>query len=80
MKDQDHDITFSRRDDHWRVQPLWVKVLTVAAGLPACIILMIGAFNGNGFDTLQTAAFGVFFAVAIVQTAFVVRAYWKMEL
>lgn len=59
---------------------MWVKVLTMVAGLPAWIILMIGAFNGNGFDTLQMTAFGIFFAVAIVQTAFVVRAWWKMEL
>ncbi len=76
----DDDNLSSFRDGHWRVQPKWVKALTVGVAIPAWLVLMTGVFTGNIGCTLNTAAFISFAAVAGLQLAFVFRAYWRMDL
>jgi hypothetical protein len=79
MNSDDDDLS-SFRDGHWRVQPNWVKTLTISVGIPASLVLMTGVFTGNIGGPLDTAAFIAFVAVAALQMAFVLRAYWRMDL
>ena len=76
----DNDDLSSFRDGHWRVLPAWVKAVSMLVGLPSFIVLMIGTFRGDFDSTLQTVAFGAFAGVALLQMAFLFRAYWRMEL
>ncbi len=79
MNSEDDDL-LSFKDGHWRVQPKWVKVLTLGVALPAWLVFMTSLFAGNIGGTLQTAAFIAFAAVVGLQMAFVFRAYWRMDL
>lgn len=79
VKNEDDDLS-SFRYGHWRVQPKWVKALTVGIALPAWLVLMTDVFTGNTDSRLNTAAFIAFATVAILQMIFVFRAYWRMDL
>jgi hypothetical protein len=65
---------------YWRVQPLWVKFITIAVGLPAWLVLAFGVLTGRVDGDVEAVSFGLFLAVAILQLLFVSRAYWRMEL
>ncbi len=78
--DSDEDDVSPLRDGHWRVQPKWLKALTVGIAIPAWLVFMASMFAGNIGGTLQTAAFIAFAAVAALAMAFSFRAYWRMDL
>jgi hypothetical protein len=79
MNSDDDDLS-SLKDGHWRIQPKWVKVLTVGVAVPAWLLFMRSVFTGHVGGTLSTVAFIAFAAVAALQMAFVFRAYWRMDL
>ena len=66
----------SLADGYWKVQPGWVKTLTIIIGLPGFIVLVSGAAS----DTLENVAMGAFIAAALLQLIFVLRAYSRMDL
>jgi hypothetical protein len=63
------------QNGYWRVQPIWVKVLTISVAVPAFLVLVTGA-EGR----IETVALIAFAAIAILQLATVVGAYWRMDL
>ena len=75
MDRSDNEMS-SLTDGHWKVQPAWVKALTVIIGLPAFLVLVTGAASG----VLDDLAMGAFIAVALLQLSFVLRAYWRLDL
>jgi len=75
MDRSDNELS-SLTDGYWKVQPGWVKALTIIIGLPAFIVLVSGAASG----TPENIAMGAFIAVALPQLIFVLRAYWRMDL
>lgn len=75
MDNSDNEVS-SLTDGHWKVQPGWVKALTVLIGVPAFFVLVSGTVSG----TLENVALSAFVAVALLQLAFVLRAYWRMDL
>ena len=75
MDRSDNELS-SLTDGHWKVQPRWVKALTVIIGLPAFLVLITGAASG----TLENVTMCAFIAVALLQVSFVLRAYWRMDL
>lgn len=79
MNSDDHDLS-SLREAHWRLQPMWVKALTIGVAIPAWLVLMVGMFTGNIGGRLNNAALIAFAAVAALQMVFVFRAYWRMDL
>ena len=79
MSDADDDL-YSLRDGLWQVQPRWVKALTLLIAVPAWLVFVTSIFFGTLGGTLQTIAFSVFAAVALLQLVFVVRAFWRMDL
>jgi hypothetical protein len=74
--DKSDDEPSSLTDGHWKVQPGWVKALTVLIGVPAFLLLATGAVGGM----VENVAVSAFLAVALLQLAFVFRAYWRMDL
>ena len=74
--DRSHNELSSLTDGHWKVQPGWVKALTVIIGLPAFIVLVTGAASGAA----ENVAMGAFIVVVLLQLIFVLRAYWRMDL
>jgi hypothetical protein len=79
MSDADEDL-YSLRDGLWQVQPRWVKALTLLIAVPAWLVFVTSIFAGTLGGTLQTIAFSAFAAVALLQLAFVVRAFWRVDL
>ena len=75
MDRSDNEMS-SLTDGHWKVQPGWVKALTVFVGLPAFLVLLTGAASG----ALENVAMAAFIAVAVLQLSFVLRGYWRMDL
>lgn len=73
MNSDDDLSTFA--GGHWQVQPKWVQALTIAVAVPAFLALVAGV-EGR----LETIALFAFAAIAILQLAFVLRAYWRMDL
>ena len=65
---------------HWKVQPRWVKALTLIGAVPAWVVLMISTIEGNIGSTVETVAIIVFVATCFLQMAFAFRAYWRMDL
>ena len=70
----DDDLS-SFRNGHWKVQPIWVKVLTISIAVPAFLVLVAGI--GGRIETVALVAFA---AIAILQMGFVLGAYWRMDL
>ena len=66
--------------DQWTVLPKFVKIGSLAIGLPAWVILAVSVVSGKEFGAMQTTAFGVFVAAALVQIFFLVRAYWRKDI
>lgn len=79
-RDEDDDTERSRQASHWRVLPQWVKAASIGVGLPAWIVLVSGFVTGRWDTPVHHTAFITFAAVAALQTAFLFRSYWKMEL
>jgi hypothetical protein len=73
MNSDDDFSTFA--SGHWQVQPRCVQALTIAVAVPAFLALVAG-IEGR----LETIALFAFAAIAILQLAFLLRAYWRMDL
>ena len=65
---------------HWKVQPRWLKALTILVAVPAWLVLMVSVFSGDIDATVETVALSAFVATFLLQVAFVFRAYWRMDL
>lgn len=74
----DHLSLFSNA--HWKIQPRWVKALTLMGAVPAWLVLMISVIGGNIDGTVETVALSVFVATCFLQMAFLFRPYWRMDL
>lgn len=64
----------------WRILPTWVKTITILIGLPAWIIFLVCLVSGAIGSQVQVTAFAAFMMVSLLQIAFVLRAYWRMDL
>lgn len=66
----------------WKVQPRWVKRLTMFIGIPCWIAFAATIFMGTIFThTAPTLIFfGGFGVVAVLQTFFIARALWRNEM
>ena len=76
----DPDRVIRLGEAHWRVQPRWVKLLVVFVGLPAWLTAGALLLSGRIGGTLLQICFGLFAAVSLITTAFIFRAYWRMDL
>jgi hypothetical protein len=79
-RDTEYDEDGLLHEAHWRVLPRWVKAASLGIGLPAWIVLATGVVSGQWDTPLQHAAFATFISVAVLQTTFLFRSYWRMEL
>ncbi|WP_264592287.1 hypothetical protein [Sphingobium sp. B10D7B] len=72
----DSDEPQTPQAGHWSVQPMWAKLYTVCVGFPAWAFLMFGDFGGLA----SYVAMGVFTAAVLIQMAYVLRRYWRMDI
>ena len=67
----------------WWVLPLWVKIVTYTVGIPSflCLLFLIFATHVDPFDTLLgKVSLGGWIAVCVLQSIFMLRANWRMEI
>jgi hypothetical protein len=79
VRDED-DAKLSIQAGHWRATPRWVKAATIGVGLPAWIVHASAVVTGHWDTPIHDTAFIIFAAVAVLQTAFIFRSYWRIEL
>ncbi|RYD96321.1 MAG: hypothetical protein EOP61_18210 [Sphingomonadales bacterium] len=66
----------------WRVQPNWVKKLTLFVGLPVWLALGAMIITGKFFEwqAFSQFLFCIFSGVAVTQLFFVGRAFWRNDI
>ncbi|KQS51699.1 hypothetical protein ASG20_06915 [Sphingomonas sp. Leaf198] len=67
---------------NWEALPRWLQRTTILIGLPAWLAFMAMIFTGAIFTmpNLTMVTFGIFGAVAVFQTLFIARAFWRNDL
>jgi hypothetical protein len=65
---------------YWTVQPKWLKRLTIFIALPAWLAVVASIIGGNPSRQLIVGCVGIIIMLAVLQAAFVARAYWKHEI
>lgn len=66
------------RDMYWKLQPAWVKAFTIWIGVPAWL-LFIGEM-APPFEPPNPLVLIGFAATAVLQMAFIARAFWRMDI
>jgi hypothetical protein len=77
-EEEDEPTTLTQA--HWWVQPRWVKILTVAVGIPSWLYLWFTKDVDPVATLAGKIAFGGFFSVALLQLVFIFRGYWRMDI
>ena len=65
---------------HWWVQPLWVKIVTFAVGVPSFLYLRFATQTDPLEALLGKISVAGFLAVCVLQMIFVFRGYWRMDI
>ena len=65
---------------YWTVQPRWLKRLTTFIALPAWLAVAVSIISGNLSRQLIVGCVGIIIVLAVLQAAFVAKAYWKHEI
>ena len=65
---------------HWKVQPSWVKALTIVVAVPAWLVFAYNILSDSPDDHVVHVSFVLFIVVALLQLIFVFRAYWREDI
>ncbi len=82
MKNLEDTTPRSLKGAQWLALPKWVRLYSIPVGVPAWLLLMAHSFSSDGIlsPSANDVVVGFLASVALLQLAFVARAYWRMDI
>ena len=82
MRLSDEGESESLQGGHERVQPRWLKLLTLILIPPIALFwgYMVKTGEALGNETLMLSVFGVIGVIVLLQLFYIARGYWRMDI